>query len=106
MLAIRLGCEVPVHTTEPIPEVVQLSTLPREFWEGMPVFHPLSQDGDKASWHAYDVGVVVEVRPDADFPGFRCRFLHSIGGESGTLIYGPNNLWVPKVLADRFRTGP
>jgi hypothetical protein len=97
----RFGCQVPIHRAQPVPEVIQLSTLPRELWEGMPVFHPLSQDGDRASWLSYDVGIVVEVQPDPDVEGFRCRFVWAIGEKSGSLRYSADNLWVPKVLADR-----
>ena len=99
----RYGCEVPVHLAEPIPAVVRLSTLPRELWEGMPVLHPLSQEGDRANWSAYDVGVVIEIVSDEDFPGgWRCRFLCGVGSNSGTLLDGPDNLWVPRILVHRF----
>ena len=103
--AERFGFDdFPVHIPEPVPEVVPLSTLPQETWVGLPVFHPCGQDGTVANWLLYDVGIVVKVLPDADLPGeFRCRFVHSIGQANGTLQYGPDNLWVPKALAQRLQ---
>jgi hypothetical protein len=100
--AERFGFDdFPVHIPEPVPEVVQLSSLPQNRWVGLPVFHPCGQEGPVANWLLYDVGVVVEVCPDSDFPGdLRCRFVHSMGDAKGILQYGPDNLWVPKVLAD------
>jgi hypothetical protein len=94
--------DFPVHMPEPVLEVVQLSTLPRELWVGLPVLHPCGQSGATPNWLVYDVGIVVEVFEDSDLPGeFRCRFVHSMGQANGTLQYSPDNLWVPKTLADR-----
>jgi hypothetical protein len=45
---------------------------------------------------------VVEVCVDTQIPGeFRCRFVQSMGSANDTLLYGPDNLWVPKTLAER-----
>ena len=97
----RFLCEVPVHYPMPIPEVVQLSSLPQEIWVGLPVLHPLGDAGPDADWFYYDVGVVSEVIPDRDLPDSPdCRFIHS---HHGTLRYPAARLWVPKVLADRLR---
>ena len=93
-----------IHVPEPIPyELVPLSTLPREKWLGMPVFHPFGQMGEIANWFRYDVGVVTEVFPDPDFAEYgdwRCRFVLGGLGDQGTLHYAPTNLWVPKPLAE------
>jgi hypothetical protein len=94
--------DFPVHIPEPVPEVVQLSTLPRDAWVGLPVFHPCGQAGTVANWLLYDVGIVVEVCADTQVPGeFRCRFVQSMGSAHDTLLYSPDNLWVPKTLAQR-----
>lgn len=98
------GSELPIHIPWPVPDVVQLSTLPRDTWEGLPVFHPCGQDGDVPNWLRYDVGVIVNVFQDPDLAGeFRCRFVHSTGEYNSTLQYGPSNLWVPRALAARLR---
>jgi hypothetical protein len=98
--------DFPVHIPEPVPEVVPLSTLPKDIWVGLPVFHPCGQDGSVPNWLLYDVGIVVEVCADMDIPGeFRCSFVHSIGSTNGTLRYRPDNLWVPKTLAERLLIG-
>jgi hypothetical protein len=102
--AERLGFveDVPVHLAEPVPELVQLVTLPRDVWIGLPVFHPSSQTNVEATWLVYDTGIIVSVEEDRDFEGeFRCSFITSVGPHNTALRYGPNNLWVPKVLADR-----
>ena len=94
--------QFPVHYAEPVPDLVQLSTLRREQWVGLPVFHPSRQDEERATWLVYDVGVVIDVEHDPDFEGeYRCRFVVSMGASTTTLVYSPDNLWVPKVLADR-----
>ena len=94
--------DLPVHISEPVPDLVQISTLPQETWIGLPVFHPLSQEGTRANWFFYDVGVIVEVYEDPDFQdNLRCRFVISLGMQSGTLEYSPSNLWVPRALANR-----
>jgi hypothetical protein len=96
------GGDLPVHIPEPVPDLVQLVTLPRRAWIGLPVFHPCAQDGTNANWLSYDVGVVLEVCPDPDSPReLQCRFVTSVLGRSATLHYGPDNLWVPRVLAER-----
>ena len=97
----RFGCDMDIHVAVPVPEVVPLSTLRRELWVGLGVFHPMSQEGDRADWLAYDVGIIVDMFPDPDFPGWQCRFIHALGGSSGTLKYRPDNLWVPRTLAER-----
>ena len=95
--------DFPVHIPQPLPELVQLSSLPSDAWIGMPVFHPSSQQGTTANWLAYDVGVVIAIESDPDLPGeSRCRFL--ISSET-SLIYSPDNLWVPKALAVRLHKG-
>ena len=92
--------KLPVHIPVPVPDLVQLSTLPRDVWEGLPVFHPCSQENTTCNWLHYDVGVILDVRPDPDLPGqLQCRFVTSAGGSP--LRYGPTNLWVPRVLAER-----
>ena len=94
--------DLPVHIPVPVPEVVQVSTLPRETWVGLPVFHPFSQEGGTPNWLVYDVGVIVDVFADPDLEDeFRCRFVYSVGTQNGTFLYAPSNLWVPKVLAKR-----
>ncbi|MNL01854.1 hypothetical protein D3C87_1223390 [compost metagenome] len=96
------GADLPVLLPEPVPDLVQLSTLPQDIWIGLPVFHPCSQEGTDANWLLYDVGVVLEVYPDPDFPSeFQCRFVTSAGGRSTTLHYQPSNLWIPRALAER-----
>lgn len=106
----KFSCDIPVYYATPVPELVQLSTLPRELWLGLPVFHPFSQaetpEGDPVcSWHTYDVGVVVAVEPDPDWfeehGEWRVHFQGAVGDGGWTLHYGPSNLWVPKVLAQR-----
>lgn len=85
-----------------VSQVVQLSTLPRELWVGLPVFHPQEQQGSLADWESFDVGVVIDVEPDADFPDeYRCQFVAGFIGETSTLRYAPWNLWVPADLAAR-----
>jgi len=94
--------DLPVHVSEPVPELVPLTTLGRDLWVGLPVFHPCAQSGLDANWLRYDVGVVLEVEEDGDVPGeLRCRFVAATGGPSVSLRYAPGNLWVPKVLAER-----
>ena len=61
--------EFPVHIPEPIPAVVQLSTLRRDVWEGIPVLHPCSQAGDVPDWRLFDVGIVVRVDQEPDIAG-------------------------------------
>ena len=97
-------CDIRIHHAYPVPAVVQLSTLPREVWVGIPVFHPCEQRGAECNWHCYDVGVVVEVEPDPDFAEYgewRVTFQGACGNGGWTLHYSPKNLWVPKALADR-----
>jgi hypothetical protein len=95
--------DFPVLRSEPVPELVQLSTLPISLWIGLPVFHPCRQQGNEPSWLTYDVGVILEVYPDPDFEDeFLCRFVMSMGQHSATLHYSPSNLWVPRSLAERF----
>lgn len=103
-------CDIPIHHSLPVPEVVQLSTLPQELWMGLPVFHPFGQKGREGEieceWFSYDVGVVVEVVPDPHFAQYgewRVHFQGACGSGGWTLGYSPTNLWVPKVLADRLR---
>jgi hypothetical protein len=94
------GGDLPVHIAVPVPDLVQLSTLPPDTWIGLPVFHPCGQEGTHANWLLYDVGVVLEVYSDSDFPDeLQCRFVTSMGNY--TLHYRPSNLWVPRVLAER-----
>lgn len=95
-------CDIKFHRPEPIPfELVKLSTIPQDKWVGCPVFHPLGQMGDLANWHRYEMGTVIEVYPDPDFIDLlRCRFLMAEYEHQGTLAYGPDNLWVPKPLAE------
>ena len=99
--------ELAIHIAEPVPDLVQLSTLPRVLWVGLPVFHPCAQDGLIPNWLRYDVGVVVDVSEDRDFAGeFTCRLAHSNDGNGGTLRYPPHNLWVPTALAQRLHQSP
>jgi len=94
--------DLPVHVPVPVPDLVQLSTLPQDTWIGLPVFHPMEQQGILANWLLYDTGIVLEVYPDPDFPGeLQCRFVVSLGGHATTLHYQPDNLWVPSTLAKR-----
>ena len=87
---------------EPVPDLVSLTTIASDKWIGLPVFHPLSHEGDRPNWLLYDVGVIVEVNPDPDFEGeVQCRFV--LGDGTATLHYRPAYLWVPRVLADRLR---
>lgn len=96
----RFNCDVRVHYSQPVPELVQLSTIEGE-WIGLPVFHPSCQKGVSCDWHSYDVGVVVEVFPDPHFEGeTRVRFQGACGDGGWTLQYSARNLWVPKRLAD------
>ncbi len=98
--------DLPVHIPEPVPDLVPLTTLSERHWVGIPVFHPMSQDGAEADWRLYDIGVVVEVFDDpdvADAPR-RCRFLVSCMGPGATLQYSAQNLWVPAVLARHLET--
>lgn len=99
--------EVPVHLVYPVPTLVQLTSLPVETWMGLPVFHPMAQEGINADWRTYDIGVIVEVSKDIDYGEgeYCCRFLYSIGGSSGTLIYSAWNLWVPEQLANSLLSG-
>ena len=93
-------CAIRIHHSIPVPQVVLLSTLPQEMWMGLPVFHPMSQRGEVANWHAYDVGVVIDVYPDPDFAEYgewKVRFQGGVGSGGWTLAYSPTNLWVPKV---------
>ena len=94
--------ELPVLLPVPVPELVQLSTLSVDIWEGLPVFHPCGQDEFHTNWLLYDVGVVLEVYPDPDISDeLKCRFVASMGGDSVTFHYHPANLWVPRALAVR-----
>lgn len=114
----RFLCAIPVTYSIPVPELVQLSTLPRTRWEGLPVFHPTSQQegegGVICDWRIYDVGVVVSVGRDPDFGDWRCVFQGACGDQGWVLRYSATNLWVPKVLARQLematrsagRTGP
>ena len=86
----------------PVPDLVQLSTLPPAAWVGLPVFHPCR--GTRANWLRYDVGVILAVNSDPDFPTeLQCRFVQSLDGHAHTLHYHPDNLWVLRVLAERIR---
>ena len=100
--------EFPIHIPGAIPDVVQLSILPPTTWVGLPVFHPCSQEetqeGTLCNWLLYDVGVVINIFPDPDFPDeFLCQFVYSVGSINGTLQYQPSNLWVPRALAERLK---
>ena len=108
----RFLCSIPVYYSTPVPELVQLSTLPRERWLGLPVFHPFAQaetaEGEvTCDWHRYDVGVVVEIEPDPvwfeEHGEWRVHFQGGCGDGGWVLHYSPTNLWVPRVLADRLR---
>lgn len=55
--------ELPVLLPVPVPELVQLTTLPPELWVGLPVFHPCGQDQTHANWLLYDVGVCTRLVP-------------------------------------------
>lgn len=93
--------ELPIHLPIPVPQLVNLTILPVGTWVGLPVFHPMAQDGFIADWRVYDIGVIVEVlinQEDAQGE-YRCRFLYSIGDFTGTFIYSAQNLWVPERLA-------
>lgn len=93
---------LPVHLPQPVPDVVQLSTLPRDLWVGLPVFHPIGQEGNLPDWRCFDVGVVMRVHPHPDLSGeFKCEFVAGFLGGVSTLRYSPWNLWVPTVLAAR-----
>ena len=95
---------LPVHISEPVPDLAQLTTLPQETWIGLPVFHPCGQEENRANWLLYDVGVVVEVFPHPnDASEFQCRFIVAAGFSSFTLQYGSSNLWVPRILAERLK---
>ncbi len=87
---------------------VELAPLPRDTWIGLPVFHPFEQRGTICSWHTYDVVVVTHVAMDADFGeslgSMRVGFRGACGDGGWSLTYSPENLWVPKVLADRLAT--
>ena len=96
--------DLPVHISEPVPDLVQLTTLTSETWIGLPVFHPCGQEENRANWLLYDVGVVVEVFPHPSVPNeLQCRFIVAASPSSFTLEYGPSNLWVPRVLAERLK---
>lgn len=96
--------DLPVLVPVPVPDLVLLSTLPQHKWIGLPVFHPCGQDGANANWLLYDVGVVLDVYPDPDFPSdLQCQFVTSQIGRSATLHYRPSNLWVPRILAERLK---
>jgi len=93
--------DFPVHMPQPLPELVQLSSLPSDLWIGLPVLHPSGQVGKTANWLLYDVGIVTALESDPDLAGeFRCRFITS---SESSLIYSPGNLWVPKILAQRLQ---
>lgn len=96
--------ELPVHIPVPVPDLIQLSQIPREHWVGLPVYHPCSQGEEGCNWLLYDVGVVVGVRPysNPNSPDkFECTFVTSEGDSAGTLEYKPSNLWVPSSVAKR-----
>jgi hypothetical protein len=106
--------DVEVYVPVPIPHsLVQLSRLPSNTWVGLPVYHPISQMGGVGNWHRYDVGIVSEVILDPAFPDEhsdgdywenhgRCRFITGTGGGGNvTFHYAPDNLWVPRPLAER-----
>jgi len=103
-----LDTRSPVLVPEPPPlELVQLSKLPERMWVGLPVFHPGAQDGGQPDWFTMDIGIVYEVFGDGRYgPGERrCRFVHACADSPGSLNYSADNLWVPKVLADRLMMG-
>jgi hypothetical protein len=86
--------DLPPHLAGPTLELVNLSSIPRSGWVGLPVFHPL------INWLRYDVGVVVEVFADPDIEGeYRCRFVCSNPQGTSTLQYAAAHLWVPAPLA-------
>lgn len=86
--------DLPPQLEGPTFELVNLSSIPRSRWVGLPVFHPL------INWLRYDVGVVVEVFPDPDIQGeYRCRFVGSNLQGASTLHYAAAHLWVPAPLA-------
>lgn len=96
----KYSLDVPVHVPEPIPlDLVQLSTLSRETWVGRPVFHPIAQMGQRANWHRYEIGVVIAIEQDPDFPEEeRCRFITgTFHSQSTALAYRPDNLWTPSL---------
>lgn len=102
-------CDIKFYVPTPIPfELVKLSSLPQDKWVGIPVFHPQGQMGDLANWHRYEIGIVTEVYPDPDFSDqLRCRFIMAdFHNQSDCIAYGPDNLWVPKPLADHLRNHP
>ena len=82
--------ELPSPIPGAVSQVVQLSTLPRELWVGLPVFHPHAQQGSLPDWESFDTGVIIEVKPDPDFPGTdRCQFVAGFCGGTSSLGYGP-----------------
>lgn len=93
--------------------LVQLSTVPKDKWIGLAVFHPLSQVGNKASWNSnhlvckfthggssteqvmplpqYDVGVIISFKYD-DLA--RMQQVSFVGACGSVLRYAETNLWV------------
>lgn len=93
--------------------LVQLSTIPKEKWIGLAVFHPFSQMGNEANWSSddlvskvthsenltgklvpttqYDVGVIISFEYDDLARMQRASFVSSWGS---VLRYTESNLWV------------
>lgn len=87
--------DLPIDIIPDFSKLVPLNEVQAPFWKGALVYHPMSQSADGTTWTYYDVGIVLEVFEDPDFPDldepFRTRV--RMLTEHGKLHYGAWNVW-------------